>query len=230
MIPIEAPPIREELFVTQTYDDTEYFRAFKPNGDHYQSVDCASGLRAHCGFDDQDGLGAPLFAMAAGTHYEIDKGSPFGIQSVVVPTGTDYAWFYAHQNRRTVKDGVKVKAGQQIGEMGTSGGVACHLHKSALQPKERGCWFNPGPALRAFKAQLLNPPQTEDEMLVLKDFVHAQPGQNPPLYISQGDYKTPLSYKRFQLLAGQVKLVLKEVHKTGEPLYELLNVPTWTEK
>lgn len=70
------------------------------------------------------------------------------------------------------------------------------------------------------------PQSSEDEMLVLKDFIHVQPGQNPPLYISLGDVKQPLSYAAFQLLAGQVKVVVKEVHKTGEPLYALLNKPT----
>lgn len=168
MIRLEAPPIREELFVSETFSDQEYFRAFKPKGSHYQSMDCATGLRCHCGYDMQDFIGAPLYAVADGSVHFIDKGPAFGIQSALVPTGTEEAWFYAHQNRRTVKDGTPVRAGAVIGEMGTSGGVQCHLHFGALDRMDRTCWTNGGPQLRDLKDQLLHPAPEVDVYLVRK--------------------------------------------------------------
>ena len=88
----------------------------------------------------------------------------------------------------------------------------------------------PGDALRAWiaaKGYEVQPAPSEADMLILKDTLHAQPGQNPALYVSFGDHgKLPLSYAAFQQLgATGVSLVVVEILHTGDPAYSLLAAP-----
>lgn len=66
-----------------------------------------------------------------------------------------------------------------------------------------------------------------EEMLVLKDHIHPLADGRPSLWVSYGDGgRVPLSYSAFQLLAGAgITIVTKDVQKTGEPLYALLQAP-----
>lgn len=174
MIPLESPPIQGALFLTQTFSDSEYWRRYKPNGNHYQSLDCATKSRCHAGYDLQGAYHEPLLATNDGEvrWAGFNFGSSFGVQSLLIPTGQTYGLFYAHQAWRTVTNGQKVKAGQKIGVMGTTGGVQQHLHFSATTKVSGGvpCWFNCGAELRELKEGLM--PLNDDDKKWIQEAIY----------------------------------------------------------
>jgi murein DD-endopeptidase MepM/ murein hydrolase activator NlpD len=84
----------------------------------------------HTGTDFSIPCGTQVFAATSGT-IRIDTGQPWaGRWLVKVITGpTSVATWYAHMQRLEVRAGVRVAAGQQIGEAGDLGNATgCHLH------------------------------------------------------------------------------------------------------
>lgn len=86
----------------------------------------------HTGQDYPASTGSTIVAVVGGTVIRTDWGGAYGNWTLI--RGNDgHTWVYCHQKRRTVKRGQKVKAGQKIGEVGTSGNVTgphLHLEKS----------------------------------------------------------------------------------------------------
>lgn len=82
----------------------------------------------HTGQDYPAPHGAPIVAVVGGTVIRCDWGGAYGNWTLI--RGNDgHTWLYAHQSRRRVRGGQKVKAGQVIGHVGASGNVTGpHLH------------------------------------------------------------------------------------------------------
>mgnify|MGYP003291876692 CR=1 FL=1 len=85
-------------------------------------------LRAHTGVDIAAPKGTPVYATADGTVTSETPGGGYGI-SVVIIHGYSYKTLYAHLSKRSVKPGQKVKRGQLIGYVGSTGmSSGSHLH------------------------------------------------------------------------------------------------------
>lgn len=85
-------------------------------------------LRAHTGVDIAAPKGTPVYATADGTVTSETPGGGYGI-SVVISHGYSYKTLYAHLSKRSVKPGQKVKRGQLIGYVGSTGmSSGSHLH------------------------------------------------------------------------------------------------------
>ncbi len=126
-----APPIR----ITQK---------FGVNPQNYAQF----GLSGHDGWDYDGALNAPIFAAADGVIKLIapDNGvHPYGahLRITSVVGGDTFEVIYAHLNKFVVgmKQGDTVKAGQQIGFMGSTGnsdGVHLHMAVKWLGATARG--------------------------------------------------------------------------------------------
>ena len=86
--------------------------------------------RGHTGNDLSAACGTPVLAATNGVVEIRTDQSWSGKWLVIVSTGEGkMATWYAHMQALAVTDGQKVKAGQQIGEVGTLGNsTGCHLH------------------------------------------------------------------------------------------------------
>lgn len=94
------------------------------------------GTRAmHKGVDLSSEYGAPVFATGDGIVEKVDNGqAQFGYgRQILIDHKFGYKTRYAHLQRIFVERGQKVKRGQLIGEVGSSGGsTGPHLHYEVL--------------------------------------------------------------------------------------------------
>ncbi len=95
-------------------------------------------LRRHTGIDIIGKKGTPIYATADGTVVtEMEGYSGYGI-TVVINHGRGYQTLYAHLSKQNVKPGQKVKRGEVIGYMGTTGlSVGVHLHYEVIKNGEK---------------------------------------------------------------------------------------------
>ena len=105
--------------------------------------------RMHWGLDFGASCGAPLYAMADGKVTQVLRTSQSnGLGNWTVISygkykGSNISSGYAHQSKVIVKVGQKVKQGQVVGYVGTTGlSTGCHLH---LQIYKDGTRVNPRP-------------------------------------------------------------------------------------
>ncbi len=98
-------------------------------------------LKMHTGIDFAAKTGTPIYATGDGTVID-PKGSESGYGNVVViDHGYGYKSLYGHMSRMIVKPGDKVKRGQQIGFVGSTGvSVAPHCHYEIIK---NGVKINP---------------------------------------------------------------------------------------
>jgi murein DD-endopeptidase MepM/ murein hydrolase activator NlpD len=99
----------------------------------------------HYGIDLANKIGTPIYAVTDGTIISSGPASGFGLWVRVLHPG---GWIsvYGHINRSLVHIGQKVKAGQQIAEMGNRGqSTGPHLHFEIWDPS--GKKLNPLPWL-----------------------------------------------------------------------------------
>ncbi len=90
-------------------------------------------LRAHKGIDITAPKGTPVYATADGVVSNEDAGSGYGI-CVVINHGYTYKSLYAHLSKKAVRPGQKVKRGQLIGYVGSSGMASgSHLHYEVIK-------------------------------------------------------------------------------------------------
>lgn len=85
----------------------------------------------HTGQDWPASTGSPIVAVKGGRVRIANWGGAYGNWTVI--DDGSHEWAYCHQSRRAVRVGQKVKAGQVIGYVGTSGNVTgphLHLEKS----------------------------------------------------------------------------------------------------
>ena len=85
-------------------------------------------LRMHTGIDIIAPRGTPIYATGDGIVSHDDSGAGFGIVCVI-DHGYGYQTLYAHMSKKLVNPGQKVKRGQIIGYVGSTGlSVAPHCH------------------------------------------------------------------------------------------------------
>ena len=90
-------------------------------------------LRRHTGVDLVGKRGQPIFATADGKVSSDHPGAGYGI-SVVINHGYGYQTIYAHLSKANVRPGQKVKRGEIIGFMGSSGlASGTHLHYEVVK-------------------------------------------------------------------------------------------------
>ena len=91
-------------------------------------------LRQHTGVDILGKRGTPIYATADGVVTDDPEGySGYGI-TVFINHGRGYQTLYAHLSKKTVKIGKKVKRGELIGYMGSSGlATGVHLHYEVIK-------------------------------------------------------------------------------------------------
>lgn len=90
-------------------------------------------LRAHTGVDITAPKGTPVYATADGTVSGENPGSGYGIV-VVLNHGYSYQTLYAHLSKKAVRPGQKVKRGQVIGYVGSTGMASgSHLHYEVIK-------------------------------------------------------------------------------------------------
>jgi len=84
--------------------------------------------RPHTGVDITAPRGTPVYATADGVVSRKQAQSGYGI-SVIIEHGYSYETLYAHLSKRVVKPGQKVKRGELIGYVGSTGfSLGPHLH------------------------------------------------------------------------------------------------------
>ena len=90
-------------------------------------------LRRHTGVDITAPRGTPVYATAEGVVSAKQTYSGYGI-CVVINHGYSYETLYAHLSKKTVRIGQKVKRGELIGYVGTTGiSIGPHLHYEVLK-------------------------------------------------------------------------------------------------
>jgi murein DD-endopeptidase MepM/ murein hydrolase activator NlpD len=100
----------------------------------------------HRGIDLAAPTGAPVHAVAAGTVIKATYDRSYGYV-VVINHHNGYKTLYAHASKLLVKAGQKVKAGQQIAKVGSTGhSTGPHLHFEIHRSGQR---VDPGPYLAA---------------------------------------------------------------------------------
>ncbi|MDT7799564.1 MAG: hypothetical protein QOI78_2997, partial [Actinomycetota bacterium] len=88
---------------------------------------------SHLGIDIANSIGTPIYAASDGTVIEAGPASGFGLWvRVQLQDGTIQV--YGHMNSFSVKEGQKVKCGEQIAEIGNRGqSTGPHLHFEVWQ-------------------------------------------------------------------------------------------------
>jgi len=100
----------------------------------------------HRGIDLAAPVGTPVYAVAAGTIIRAVNDRSYG-NVVVINHHNGYKTLYAHNSRLLVKVGEKVKAGQPIAKVGSTGhSTGPHLHFEIHRSGQR---VDPGPYLAA---------------------------------------------------------------------------------
>ncbi len=92
----------------------------------------------HSGIDFTGPYGAPIYATADGIiKRATDKGDGYGT-AVEIDHGYEYVTLYAHLSGANVRDGQKVKRGECIGYLGSTGfSTGPHLHYEVLHKGEQ---------------------------------------------------------------------------------------------
>lgn len=94
-------------------------------------------LRVHTGVDITAPKGTPVYATADGTVTSESPGGGYGLV-VVINHGYSYKTLYAHLSKKAVKPGQKVKRGQVIGYVGSTGmSTGSHLHYEVIKGGQR---------------------------------------------------------------------------------------------
>lgn len=100
----------------------------------------------HRGIDLAAPVGTPVYAVAAGTVIKATRDRSYG-NVVVINHHNGYKTLYAHNSKLQVKVGEKVKAGQLIAKVGSTGhSTGPHLHFEIYRSGQR---VDPAPYLAA---------------------------------------------------------------------------------
>jgi murein DD-endopeptidase MepM/ murein hydrolase activator NlpD len=100
----------------------------------------------HRGIDLAAPVGTPVYAVAEGTVIKATHERTYG-KIVVINHHNGYKTLYAHNSQLLVKTGERVKVGQQIAKVGSTGrSTGPHLHFEILRDGER---VDPAPYLAA---------------------------------------------------------------------------------
>lgn len=133
-----AVPIRAAWVLTQPYGCTTF--ALEPVAPW-----CPTG-HFHSGIDMAAPAGTPVLAAAAGVVHVADDPNGYGLH-VVVDHGGGVATLYGHLSEVDAAEGESVGAGEQVGQVGTSGlSTGPHLHfevRRGGRPVDPQPWLPP---------------------------------------------------------------------------------------
>ncbi len=109
-------------------------------------ISCKFGIRKkgefHYGVDIANKRGTPIRAAAAGKVILASRNGGYGLL-VVIDHGNGFRTRYAHNHKILVKNGDKVKKGQLIAHMGSSGkSTGAHLHYEIIMSGKAVSPFN----------------------------------------------------------------------------------------
>jgi murein DD-endopeptidase MepM/ murein hydrolase activator NlpD len=94
-------------------------------------------LRRHTGIDIIGKKGTPIYATADGVVSAELEGTGYGI-AVIINHGRGYQTLYGHLSKKNVRPGQRVKRGEVIGFMGSTGlSVGVHLHYEVIKNGEK---------------------------------------------------------------------------------------------
>ncbi len=94
----------------------------------------------HTGIDLGASYGTPIKSAEDGVVAYVGNGGPYG-RYTLISHGEGITTFYAHQSRQSVRDGEKVKRGETIGYVGSTGwSTGAHLH---FEVRKAGVPFDP---------------------------------------------------------------------------------------
>jgi hypothetical protein len=97
-------------------------------GPYWSCSPDAAGHGKHTGVDYPAAAGSAVVAARAGTVHHCHHGDAFGAHQIEITPGDGTRDFYAHMSRR-VGNGVKVSAGEWVGDVGSEGNATGpHLH------------------------------------------------------------------------------------------------------
>jgi murein DD-endopeptidase MepM/ murein hydrolase activator NlpD len=96
--------------------------------------------RFHCGIDIGAGHGAPVYAAAEGEIFEAGFYRGYG-RCIIILHGGGISTLYGHLSATLVRPGQRVKRGQLIGRVGSTGlATGPHLH---FEVRREGVPVNP---------------------------------------------------------------------------------------
>lgn len=114
------------------------------SGFGYRTHPISGSRRMHSGVDIAGPTGQPIITAADGLVVSSGWRGGYGM-AVVIDHGGGLATLYAHQSRLLVSEGTVVEAGQQIGEIGSTGySTGPHLHYEVRVdgvPKDPMEWY-----------------------------------------------------------------------------------------
>jgi len=117
-----------KAFLRAPLDFTRISSGFNPNRKH----PIHKKIRAHRGIDYAAPRGTPVFAAGEGRIIASGYSKANG-NYVFIKHGEQYTTKYLHLNKRFVKNGARVKQGQTIGQVGSTGyATGPHLHYEFL--------------------------------------------------------------------------------------------------
>jgi len=125
--------------------------------------------KLHNGVDYRAGTGTPVYAVAEGSVLHSSYGEDNGNYIAIKHADNSQSW-YLHLSQRGVSNGQKVRGGQVIGKVGSTGrSTGPHLHFSIKEPK--GSWMDP------LKKKMIATPKLEGaKLLALKEQIKASRG------------------------------------------------------
>ncbi|AXT52644.1 M23 family peptidase [Aquimarina sp. BL5] len=108
------------------------------SGYGWRSDPFTKARKFHYGMDFSAATGTPIYASGNGVVTRADANSTGYGKHVRIDHGFNYVSLYAHLNKYNVKKGQKVKRGDVIGYVGSTGrSVAPHLHYEIFKDGER---------------------------------------------------------------------------------------------
>lgn len=113
------------------------------------------GARVHDAIDIMAPRGTPVLAAASGTVEKLFTSKPGGLTIYVRSPDRRVITYYAHLDSYAegLRDGQQVRAGQQIGTVGSTGNVearAPHLHFAILETTPDADWWEPATPINPY--------------------------------------------------------------------------------
>jgi len=93
-----------------------------------RQIPYADGRRIHEGIDVAANTGTPVFATADGVVSRVEYSESYG-KTVILDHGYGYRTLYAHNSKSLVKPGMRIRRGDKIAEVGSTGkSTGPHVH------------------------------------------------------------------------------------------------------
>lgn len=218
-------PVKSPAVITQGFGDT--------------AVDYSRfGLKGHNGVDYAGKLGDPVLAAADGRVEKIAY-DPNGYGNYIVLRHEGATTLYAHLKRDMVRIGDRVRAGDQIGEMGYSGNVVprgpegTHLHfglRPALCNEKDGYggYVDPIEYIRWSAEEIAQEEATNGISVPDNDTIPSIPGYLKIVSsVAPNARRTPGGEVLFQAKAGAEVLATGRTHAAAGLLWRELLFPIW---